>query len=146
MALPKGLSNVLAKAPSDVIILSSCGQLKDAYTEELLSVVLRATLDANPNLPPEAVHDVAVGVVLSELGGSKAARMALNHVGFPNSTSLYTVNRACSSSLQSVAAVAGQIRSEAIDTGIAAGMESMTRNYGSRAIPTDLWPALKGEP
>ncbi|KAK7942612.1 acetyl-CoA acetyltransferase [Apiospora aurea] len=152
MALPKGLSNVLAKAPSDIVILSSLrtpvcrsykGQLKDAYPEELLSVVLRATLDANPNLPPEAVHDVAVGVVLSELGGSKAARMAMNHVGFPNSTSLYTVNRACSSSLQSIAAVAGQIRSEAIDTGIAAGMESMTRNYGSRAIPVDLWPALK---
>ncbi|KAK8014010.1 hypothetical protein PG990_007306 [Apiospora arundinis] len=155
MALPKGLSNVLAKAPSDIVILSSLrtpvcrsykGQLKDAYPEELLSVVLRATLDANPNLPPEAVHDVAVGVVLSELGGSKAARMAMNHVGFPNSTSLYTVNRACSSSLQSIAAVAGQIRSDMIDTGIAAGMESMTRNYGSRAIPVDVWPALKESP
>ncbi|KAK8097832.1 uncharacterized protein PG998_013318 [Apiospora kogelbergensis] len=155
MALPKGLSNVLAKAPSDIVILSSLrtpvcrsykGQLKDAYPEELLSVVLRATLDANPNLPPEAVHDVAVGVVLSELGGSKAARMAMNHVGFPNSTSLYTVNRACSSSLQSIAAVAGQIRSDMIDTGIAAGMESMTRNYGSRAIPVDVWPALKDSP
>lgn len=155
MALPKGLSNVLAKAPSDIVILSSLrtpvcrsykGQLKDAYPEELLSVVLRAMLDANPNLPPEAVHDVAVGVVLSELGGSKAARMAMNHVGFPNSTSLYTVNRACSSSLQSIAAVAGQIRSDMIDTGIAAGMESMTRNYGSRAIPVDVWPALKDSP
>ncbi|KAK6840456.1 hypothetical protein PG995_016210 [Apiospora arundinis] len=155
MALPKGLSNVLAKAPSDIVILSSLrtpvcrsykGQLKDAYPEELLSVVLRATLDANPNLPPEAVHDVAVGVVLSELGGSKAARMAMNHVGFPNSTSLYTVNRACSSSLQTIAAVAGQIRSDMIDTGIAAGMESMTRNYGSRAIPVDVWPALKESP
>lgn len=152
MALPKGLSNVLAKAPSDIVILSSLrtpvcrsykGQLKDAYPEELLGAVLRATLDANPNLPPAAVHDVAVGVVLSELGGSKAARMAMNHVGFPNETSLYTVNRACSSSLQGIAAVAGQIRSEMIDTGIAAGMESMTRNYGSRAIPVDLWPALK---
>ncbi|KAK8054099.1 3-ketoacyl-CoA thiolase 2 peroxisomal [Apiospora saccharicola] len=152
MALPKGLSNVLAKAPSDIVILSSLrtpvcrsykGQLKDAYPEELLSVVLRATLDANPNLPPAAVHDVAVGVVLSELGGSKAARMAMNHVGFPNEMSLYTVNRACSSSLQGIATVAGQIHSGMIDTGIAAGMESMTRNYGSRAIPVDVWPALK---
>ncbi|KAK7931298.1 3-ketoacyl-CoA thiolase 2 [Apiospora marii] len=153
--LPKGLSNVLAKAPSDIVILSSLrtpvcrsykGQLKDAYPEELLAAVLRATLDAHPSLPPAAVHDVAVGVVLSELGGSKAARMALNHVGFPNETSLYTVNRACSSSLQGIAAVAGQIRSEMIDAGIAAGMESMTRNYGSRAIPVDLWPALRESP
>ncbi|MBH1945726.1 hypothetical protein I5L01_16090, partial [Erythrobacter sp. YJ-T3-07] len=124
MWLPKGLSNVLAKAPSDIVILSALrtpicrsykGQLKDAYPEELLSVVLRATLDANPNLPPEAVSDVAVGVVLSELGGSKAARMAMNHIGFPNSTSLYTVNRACSSSLQSVALVASQLRTGMIE-------------------------------
>jgi acetyl-CoA acyltransferase 1 len=155
MALPKGLSAVIAKAPTDIVILSSLrtpicrsyrGQLKDAYPEELLSVVLRATLDANPNLDPNQIDDVAVGVVLSELGGSKAARMAMNHVGFPNNTSLYTVNRACSSSLQSIAALSAQIRTGMIGTGIAAGMESMTRNYGSRAIPVDLWPDLKHSP
>lgn len=33
-----------------------------------------------------------------------------------------------------------------IDVGIGAGMESMTRNYGSRAIPVDLWPELKNSP
>ncbi|KAI0905620.1 Thiolase, N-terminal domain-containing protein [Ustulina deusta] len=146
---------VLSKAPTDTVILSSLrtpicraykGQLKDAYPEELLSVVLRATLDANPSLDPSEIHDVAVGVVLSELGGSKAARMALNHAGFPNSTSLCTVNRACGSSLQSMALVSAQIQTGAISAGIAAGMESMTRNYGSRAIPTDLWPALRASP
>ncbi|RYP49914.1 hypothetical protein DL768_004450 [Monosporascus sp. mg162] len=155
MAFSKGLCSILSKSPSDVVLLSALrtpicrsyrGQLKDAYPEELLSVVLRATLDANPNLPPEHVEDVAVGVVLSELGGSKAARMAMNHVGFPNTTSLYTVNRACSSSLQSIATTAAQIRTGMISTGIAAGMESMTRNYASRAIPTDLWPELKDSP
>lgn len=153
--LPKGLAAVLSKAPADTVILSSLrtpicrsykGQLKDAYPEELLSVVLRATLDANPNLDPAQIQDVAVGVVLSELGGSKAARMAMNHVGYPNTTSLYTVNRACSSSLQAIAAVASQIRTGVVDAGIGAGMESMTRNYGSRAIPVDLWPELKGSP
>ncbi|KAG7143574.1 3-ketoacyl-CoA thiolase 2 like protein [Verticillium longisporum] len=151
MSLPRGLSSVLKKSPSDVVILSSLrtpicrsyrGQLKDAYPEELLSVVLRATLDANPNLDPAAVEEVAVGVVLSELGGSKAAKMALNHVGYPSTTTLYTVNRACSSSLQSIALVAAQIRTDVISVGIGAGMESMTRNYGSKAIPVDLWPAL----
>ncbi|KAK3349592.1 Thiolase, N-terminal domain-containing protein [Lasiosphaeria hispida] len=151
-ALPRGLKAVLAKSPSDVVIISSLrtpicrsfkGQLRDAYPEELLSVVLRATLDANPSLAPAAVEDIAVGVVLSELGGSKAARMAMNHVGFPSTTSLYTANRACASSLQAVALVANQIRGDMISAGIGAGMESMTRNYGSRAIPTDAWPALK---
>ncbi|RKU44842.1 hypothetical protein DL546_004885 [Coniochaeta pulveracea] len=151
--LPRGLKAILTKSPTDTVILSSLrtpicranrGALKDAYPEELLAIVLRATLDRLPNLDPALVDDVAVGVVLSELGGSKAARMAMNHVGFPNTTSLYTVNRACSSSLQSVANIALQIRGGMIDVGIGAGMESMTRNYGSRAIPVDLWPELKG--
>ncbi|GAP92224.2 putative acetyl- acyltransferase [Rosellinia necatrix] len=155
-AFPKGLKAVLAKAPSDVVILSSLrtpicrsykGQLKDAYPEELLATVLRATLAAHPELDAgRAVDDVAVGVVLSELGGSKAARMALNHAGYPNSTSLQTVNRACASSLQAIAAVAAQIQNGAIDAGIGAGMESMTRNYGTRAIPADVWPALRESP
>ncbi|KAI5464865.1 Thiolase, N-terminal domain-containing protein [Mariannaea sp. PMI_226] len=152
---PRGLSAVLAKAPTDTVILSSLrtpicrsykGNLKDAYPEELLATVLRATLDAHPNLDPAVVEDVAVGVVLSELGGSKAARMAMNHVGYPNSTSLYTVNRACSSSLQAIAAISNQIQVGAIDAGIGGGMESMTRNYGSRAIPVDVWPELKNSP
>ncbi|KAI1129914.1 Thiolase, N-terminal domain-containing protein [Nemania abortiva] len=153
--LPRGLKAVLTKAPTDTVILSSLrtpicrsyrGHLKDAYPEELLSIVLRATLAANPSLDPAQIHDVAVGVVLSELGGSKAARMALNHAGFPNRTSLHTVNRACASSLQSIAAVAAEIQTGMVDAGVAAGMESMTRNYGSRAIPVDVWPALKESP
>lgn len=154
-SLPKGLSSILTKAPSDTVIISSLrtpitraykGHLKDAYPEELLSIVLRATLEANPALDAALVDDVAVGVVLSELGGSKAARMALNHAGFRNGTALYTVNRACASSLQALAGVAAQVRVGMAGVGIAAGMESMTRNYGSRAIPVDLWPALRESP
>ncbi|KAF4122750.1 acetyl-CoA acyltransferase 1 [Geosmithia morbida] len=156
--LPRGIKSVLTKTASDVVVLSSIrtpicraykGQLKDAYPEELLSVVLRATLsDARAMGLRDAgvIDDVAVGVVLSELGGSKAARMALNHVGYPNSTSLYTVNRACSSSLQAIALIAAQIRTGVISAGIGAGMESMTRNYGSRAVPQDVWPALRESP
>ncbi|VBB79807.1 Putative 3-ketoacyl-CoA thiolase [Podospora comata] len=157
MSLPRGLKSVLTKAPTDVVILSALrtpitrsykGGLKDAYPEELLSTVLKATLDANPNLDPKLIEDVAVGVVLNELGGSKAARMALNHTpGFDtSSTSLYTANRACASSLQAITLVASQIKTEMISVGIGAGMESMTRNYGTRAIPVDVWPELKESP
>ena len=92
------------------------------------------------------VDDVAVGTVLSELGGSKAGRMALNHVGYPSTTSFYTVNRACSSSLQSITNIADSIVTGRISIGIGAGMESMTRNYGSKAIPTQLWPELQDSP
>ncbi|KAM3509516.1 hypothetical protein MY11210_006287 [Beauveria gryllotalpidicola] len=149
----KAAAELLVRSASDVVLVSALrtpfcraykGRLRDAYPEELLASVLTATRTALPaSAPASAVEDVAVGVVLSELGGSKAARMALNYAGFPVSTALYTVNRACASSLQAVAAVAADIRAGTIGAGIAAGMESMTRNYGSRAVPQDVWPALR---
>ena len=122
------------------------GGFKDAYDHELLSHVLRATLAANPNLPPEKIADVAVGVVLAELGGSKAARMAQLHAGYNDRTALHTINRACSSGLAAVTSIAHMITVGAIDVGVGAGMESMTKNYGSRAIPTMLWEELKKSP
>ncbi|RMZ76599.1 hypothetical protein DV738_g4813, partial [Chaetothyriales sp. CBS 135597] len=151
----RGLKSIVAKSPSDVVILSSLrtaitrsnkGGFRNAYDHELLSHVLRATLAANPNLPREKIDDVAVGVVLAELGGSKAARMAQLHAGFDDRTSLHTVNRACSSGLAAVTSIGNLIASGQISVGVAAGMESMTRNYGSRAIPVNLWDELRNSP
>lgn len=91
MATARGLKEILTKSPTDVVILSSLrtpvtraykGGFRNAYDHELLSHVLKATLAANPNLPPERIQDVAVGVVLAELGGSKAARMAQLHADY----------------------------------------------------------------
>ncbi|KAL1956484.1 hypothetical protein VTO42DRAFT_7282 [Malbranchea cinnamomea] len=153
--VPRGLRQILQKNPSDVVILSSLrtavtkakkGGFKDAYPEELLSHVLRATLAANPNLDPALIEDVAVGSVLQELGGAKAGRMAQIHAGFPHSVPFHTVNRQCSSGLAAITTIAHSITSGAISIGVGGGMESMTRNYGSRAIPTVLWPDLRDSP
>lgn len=153
MSLPsRGLKSILQKHPTDIVILSSLrtpitrarkGAFKDAYPEELLSAVLKATLAANPELDPSRIDDVAVGSVLQELGGAKAGRMAQLHAGFHPRTSFCTVNRQCSSGLAAITAVGNSIATGAIDVAVGAGMESMTRNYGSRAIPTVLWPELR---
>ncbi|MCJ1285602.1 hypothetical protein MMC26_004943 [Xylographa opegraphella] len=151
----QGLKNILTKSPHDVVILSSLrtpltrakkGGLKDAYPEELLYHVLKATLAANPKLDPSRIRDVAVGSVLQELGGAKAGKMAANHAGLPNVTAFHTINRQCSSGLAAITSIAYAIAVGSIDIGIGGGMESMTRNYGSRAIPTVLWPELKDSP
>jgi acetyl-CoA acyltransferase 1 len=151
----QGLKNILRKHPTDVVFLSALrtpvtrakkGGLRDAHDHELLATVLRATLAANPRLDPARVDDVQVGTVLSELGGSKAGRMAALHVGLPASAAFQTVNRACSSGLAAITGVAHAIAVGQIDVGIGGGMESMTRNYGSRAIPTALWAQLKESP
>ena len=153
--IQKGLKNILQHSPTDIVILSSLrtpltrakkGGLRDAYPEELLASVLKATLSANPNLNPALIQNVAVGTVLQELGGAKAGRMAQNHVGFPSTTAFHTINRQCSSGLAAITSIAHAIAVGDIDIGVGAGMESMTRNYGSRAIPTVLWPEVKDSP
>ncbi|KAM3077635.1 hypothetical protein ACMFMG_006965 [Clarireedia jacksonii] len=150
--LRRGLTSILKKDPSDIVILSSLrtpitrsykGQLSSSYPEQLLHTVLKATLAANPNLDPALIDDVCIGVVLSELGGSKAGRMAMNHAGYRASTSFYTTNRACSSGLQAITNVANGLALGQINVGVGGGMESMTRNYASKAIPGDLWPELR---
>ncbi|KAL4959316.1 thiolase family protein [Aspergillus stella-maris] len=151
--VPRGIRQVLQKSPSDIVILSSLrtpvtrakkGGFKDAYPEELLAHVLKATLEANPNLDPALIEDVCIGSVLQELGGAKAGRMAQIHAGFPHSVPFHTINRQCSSGLAAISTIGNTIRAGALNIGVGGGMESMTRNYGSRAIPTVLWPELKG--
>ncbi|KAI4927827.1 hypothetical protein J4E85_006339 [Alternaria conjuncta] len=153
--IQKGLRNILQKNPHDVVFLSALrtpvtrakkGGLRDAYEHELLGAVLKATMAKFPNLDPAEIDDICVGTVLAELGGSKAGRMAANHVGIPTTTSFSTVNRACASGLSAITSIANSIAVGQIDVGIAGGMESMTRNYGSRAVPTELWPEMKESP
>lgn len=153
--LQKGAKNILQKHPNDIVFLSALrtpvtrakkGGFKDAHDHELLSHVLKATLAAVPNLDPKLIDDVQIGTVLSELGGSKAGRMASLHAGIPETSSFQTINRACSSGLAAITSVANSIAIGQIDVGIGGGMESMTRNYGSRAIPTALWEELRNSP
>jgi len=153
--IQKGAKHILQKQPHDIVILTSLrtpvtrakkGGLRDAYDHELLATVLKAIREANPNLDPSKVEDIQIGTVLSELGGSKAGRMASLHAGWPETSSFQTVNRACSSGLAAITGIAHAIAVGQISVGIGGGMESMTRNYGSRAIPTVLWPELKTSP
>ncbi|KAK0326444.1 hypothetical protein LTR82_002286 [Friedmanniomyces endolithicus] len=153
--LQKGTKNILQKHPHDIVFLSALrtpvtrakkGGFKDAHDHELLAHVLKATLAAHPNLDPYLLNDIQIGTVLSELGGHKAGRMAAIHAGVPETVAFQTVNRACSSGLAAITGVAHAIAVGQIDIGIGGGMESMTRNYGSRAIPTQLWEDLRESP
>lgn len=150
--LAKGARNILQKNPNDVVFLTALrtpvtrakkGGLRDTYDHELLATVLRAILTRNPNLDPNLIQDIQIGTVLSELGGSKAGRMASLHAGYPVTSAFQTVNRACSSGLAAITGVAHAIATGQVDVGVGGGMESMTRNYGSRAIPTQLSPDLR---
>jgi acetyl-CoA acyltransferase 1 len=95
---------------------------------------------------PVDVNDVLMGNAFAELGFAKTGRMALNAAGFPNSTTFHTVNRQCSSSLQAITHISHAIKAGQIDVGMGGGVESMTRNYGTRGIPVDVSKTLKESP
>jgi len=52
--------------------------------------------------------------------------MGMFLAGFPDTTSIMTVNRLCSSGLESCATIASKIKAGVIDVGIGAGVESMS--------------------
>lgn len=93
------------------------GGFKDTHPELLLSHVLRATYE-RVGLDPALIEDISVGNVLPPGGGASMARMAALHAGIPNTTSLNTVNRQCSSGLTAVNQIANQIIAGQIDIGI----------------------------
>lgn len=77
------------------------------------------------------------------LDSPRLVAFSLNHADFPVTTTFYTVNWQCSSSLQALTHIAHSIVVRQIDTGLTGGVESMTRNYTSRGLPTDVSPSLK---
>ncbi|EPQ28536.1 uncharacterized protein PFL1_03840 [Pseudozyma flocculosa PF-1] len=155
-AVQQGLSSLLQKRADDVVFTTALRTpiarmkkgFKDAYPEELLAHVLRRTRERleSRGVDKSIIEDICTGTVLMELGGAKSGRMAALHAGMPVTSAYKSVNRQCASSLQSITDIANAIKVGEIRCGVAAGVESMTRNYGSRAIPVDLSPDFKSSP
>ncbi|PWN45117.1 thiolase [Ceraceosorus guamensis] len=151
-----GLSSILKKRPDDVVFTTALRTpvarmgkgFKHAYPEELLAFVLQKTrerLEAQ-GVDIKVIEDICTGTVLAELGGAKSGRLAALHAGMPIETAYYTTNRQCASSLQSITNIANSIRTGEIKCGVATGMESMTRDWETKAIPVKLSPAMAKSP
>jgi acetyl-CoA acyltransferase 1 len=139
-------ARILQKHDNDVVIVAAVrsamtkgkkGGFKDTRPEEILSAVLRGVY-TKVKLDPSLIEDIAVGNVLPPGGGATGARMAALHAGIPNTVSINTVNRQCSSGLSAVNQIANQIIAGQIDIGIGSGVESMTFGYGATSQP-DGW-------
>ncbi|KAK9452827.1 Thiolase, N-terminal domain-containing protein [Dipodascopsis uninucleata] len=118
------------------------GGLANMYPEELLAIVLKETI-SRTRIPVEEIQDIVTGTVLQKLGGQKTSAAAIKNVKFGESTTSCTINRQCASSAQALSSIAYAIRSNALDCGIAAGVESMTFDYfPHRGIPERIAPAF----
>ena len=120
----------------DVVVIDSVrtglaksfrGSFNLTRSDDMLAHCIDALLSRNPNLSPEEVEDVVVGAAshAGEQDGN-LARLAVVLSKLPITTAGVTINRFCSSGLQSIAIAANQIASGQTEVAIAGGVDSIS--------------------
>ena len=103
------------------------GALATTRPDELAAIVLKDLLKRAAGLDPAGIDDVILGCAFPEgEQGMNMARMVSLRAGLPESVPAETVNRFCSSGLQSIAHAAYAIMAGQAQAIIAGGTESMT--------------------
>ena len=103
------------------------GSLKDTRPEVYGGAVLRGVLEKIPQLNPKDIDDVILGCAFQEAEqGNNVARYVMLNAGIPKEVPAQTVNRFCSSGLQSIAMGANSIMAGQAEVILAGGVESMS--------------------
>jgi acetyl-CoA acyltransferase len=103
------------------------GALRYARPDEMAATVIGEALKRAPGLDPNEIEDVILGCAMPEAEqGLNVARIASLRAGIPVGASAVTVNRFCSSGLQSIAFAAERIMAGFATAAIAGGTESMS--------------------
>lgn len=119
-------SAVIVAARRSAVGKAPRGKLKNTRPDEFGAQVLRRTLE-DAQIPGEMVEDVLVGCAMPEAEqGLNMGRNIVLQAGLPDSVPGATINRYCSSGLQTISMIAERIMVGAIDVGVAGGVESMS--------------------
>jgi acetyl-CoA acyltransferase len=103
------------------------GTLRFTRPDEMAATVIAEALERAPGVDSAEVEDVILGCAMPEAEqGLNVARIASLRAGIPVSASAVTVNRFCSSGLQSIAYAAERIMTGASGVIVAGGTESMS--------------------
>src|SRR5438477_7988942 len=103
------------------------GTLRDTRADEMGAAVIKEAMVRVPGLEAAEIEDVIMGCAMPEAEqGMNGARAAAIRAGLPVETSAMTINRFCSSGLQSIAIAADRIRTGACEVIVAGGLETMS--------------------
>ncbi len=103
------------------------GSLATVRPDDMMSEVIKDLLKRTPSLDPAEIEDVIIGCAFPEgEQGMNMARMIVLRAGLPISVPGETINRYCSSGVQSIAHAAYAILAGDMDVAIAGGAESMS--------------------
>ncbi|ATY85359.1 acetyl-CoA C-acyltransferase [Kyrpidia spormannii] len=114
-----GVRTAVGKAPK--------GALRETRPEDLAGLVVAEALRRVPQVEPAEVEDVIIGCAIPEAEqGMNLGRIVALRAGLPTSVPGVTVNRFCSSGLQTIAMAAERIMAGFADVIVAGGVESMS--------------------
>ncbi|MCW8397669.1 acetyl-CoA C-acyltransferase [Legionella sp. PATHC038] len=103
------------------------GVFKNTLPDDLLAHVIKNLMGRYPSVDHQEIGDVVIGCAMPEAEqGMNVARIAVLLADLPQSVPAMTINRFCSSGVQSIATVAETIRSGDINLALAGGVESMS--------------------
>ncbi len=104
------------------------GAFKHTLPDDLLSHTLKAMKQKYADLDWNQLGDVMIGCAMPEAEqGMNVARIATLLADLPNSVPAMTLNRFCSSGVQTIASAAASIQQGEISCALAGGVESMSR-------------------
>ena len=127
MANPCETDAVIVSAVRTAVGRAHRGSLATMRPDDMAAAVIAAAVERAPSLDPAAIEDVIMGCAMPEAEqGMNIGRIAALRAGLPHTVSAQTINRFCSSGLQSIALAAQQIMSGMGEVVVAGGVESMS--------------------
>jgi acetyl-CoA acyltransferase len=134
----------------DAVIVSSVrtpvgkafkGTLRSTRPDDLAAIAMQEAIRRVPGLDPQDIEDVILGCAMPEgEAGMNVARIASQRAGLPAEVPAITINRFCSSGLQSIAMAAERIMVGHADVILAGGTESMSMiPMGGNKVSPNPW-------
>src|ERR1700734_2630548 len=117
------------------------GSLRATRPDDLAALAIKEALARVPGLDAKEIDDVILGCAMPEAEqGMNVARIAALRAGLPVEISAMTINRFCSSGLQSIAMASARITLGGADVMIAGGTESMSMvPMGGNKVAPNPW-------
>jgi len=113
------------------------GSLRATHPVDYAGQVLKGVLYQIPQLDWKDIDDVVVGCAMPEFKqGFNISRLIACRAGIPDDVPAQTINRFCSSGLQSIATAANQILAGQSDLVVAGGVETMHAGSLSDHVPS----------
>ena len=118
---------VIVSAVRTAVGKAKKGTLASYRPEDMGAMAVKAALEKVPELDPNEIDDVVIGCAMPEgQQGLNMGRLISLRAGLPDSVAAQTINRFCSSGLQSIALASQQIMSGMGEVVVAGGTESMS--------------------